>query len=50
MAHMCGLKMVSFLLGQQDEYTKLPCFLCMRSSEVRNEHWIKKDWPKRECD
>ena len=24
-----GLKMVNFLLGQQSDYRKYPCFLCM---------------------
>ena len=39
--------MVGFLLGLQDGYTKFPCFLCLRDSRERTEHWIKKDWPVR---
>lgn len=42
------LKMVNFLLGQQGGYTKFPCFLCLWDSRAKNEHWIKKKWPKRE--
>ena len=32
------LKMVSFLLGQQKDYTKFPCFLCMWDSRDRENH------------
>ena len=39
------LKMVGFLLGLQGGYTKFPCFLCLRDSRARTDHWIKKDWP-----
>ena len=42
------LKMVCFLLGQQSGYTKYPCFLCMWDSRAKNEHWIRKEWPKRQ--
>lgn len=42
------LKMVNFLLGQQGGYTKYPCFLCLWDSRDRQNHWIKKEWPKRE--
>ena len=42
------LKMVCFLLGQQSVYTKYPCFLCMWDSRAKNEHWIRKEWPKRQ--
>lgn len=42
------LKMVNFLLGQQSGYTKYPCFLCLWDSRDRKNHWIKKEWPKRE--
>ena len=41
------LKMVGFLLGLQDGYTKFACFLCLWDSKARTEHWIKKDWPAR---
>ena len=40
--------MVIFLLGQQSGYTKYPCFLCMWDSRAKNEHWIRKEWPKRQ--
>ena len=39
------LKMVGFLLRLQGGYIKFPCFLCLRDSRARTEHWIKKDWP-----
>ena len=42
------LKMVCFLLGQQSGYTKYPCFLCMWDSRAKNEHWIRKEWRKRQ--
>lgn len=42
------LKMVCFLLGQQHGYTKYPCFLCLWDSRAKSEHWIRKEWPKRE--
>lgn len=41
------LKIISMLLGQQGGYTKFPCFLCEWDSRDRENHWIKKDWPKR---
>ena len=40
--------MVCILLGQQSGYTKYPCFLCMWDSRAKNEHWIRKEWPKRQ--
>ena len=40
--------MVCFLLGQQSGFTKYPCFLCMWDSRAKNEHWIRKEWPKRQ--
>ena len=40
--------MVCFLLGQQSGYTKYPCFLCLWDSRAKNEHWIRKEWPKRQ--
>lgn len=42
------LKMVNFLLGQQSGYTKYPCFLCLWDSRDKQNHWVKKEWPKRE--
>lgn len=45
---VCGdFKMVNFLLGQQSGYTKFSCFLCEWDSRDRQNHWIKKEWPKR---
>ena len=44
MDHLCWPKMVNFLLGQQIGYL---CFLCMRNSRARNEHWNKKHWSER---
>ena len=41
------LKMVSFLLDQQRGYTKFPCFFCIRDSRDRENHWTRKEWPKR---
>ena len=42
------LKMVNFLLGQQSDFTKYPCFLCMWDSREHSQHYMKKDWPLRE--
>ena len=42
------LKMVNFLFGQQSGLTKYPCFLCIRDSSDRAQHYTKKDWPLRE--
>ena len=39
--------MVNFLLGQQNGYTKYPCFLCMWDSRAKSEHWTRKEWPLR---
>ena len=41
------LKMVNFLLGQQGDHTKYPCFLCYRDSRANEEHWVRKEWPPR---
>ena len=41
------LKMVNFLLGQQSDFTKFPCFLCLWDSRARDQHWERKDWPLR---
>ena len=43
------LKMASFLLSQQRDYTKFPCFLCMwDDSRDRENHWNRKRWPERD--
>lgn len=42
------LKMVNFLLGQQDGYTNNPSFLCLWDSKANDQHWEKKVWPIRE--
>ena len=45
---ICGdLKVLSMLLGQQEGYTKYPCFLCLWDSRARKEHWKRKTWPER---
>ena len=36
--------MVNFLLGQQNGYTKYPCFLCMWVSRAKSEHLTRKEW------
>ena len=41
-------KMVNCLLGQQGWCTKYPSFLCYWDSRASTQHWVKKDWPKRE--
>jgi len=43
-----GLKMASFLLGQQRGFTKYPCHLCMWDSRDREKHWTQKERPVRE--
>ena len=35
------------LLGQQGEYTKYPCFLCLWDIRAKNGHWVHEQWPKR---
>ena len=41
-------KMVNFLLGQQGEYTKHPCFFCYWDSATTNQHLVKKNfWHKK---
>lgn len=44
----CDLKVVAILCGLQSGYTKYCCFICLWKSRARTEHYIKKDWPKRE--
>lgn len=41
------LKIMSMILGQQSEYTKYSCFLCMWDSRYRSKHWTRKVWPVR---
>lgn len=41
------LKMVAFLIGLQGGYTKYSCFLCLWDSRADDEHYVKRDWPKR---
>ena len=46
---ICGdLKIITMMLGQQSGFTKYPCFLCLWDSRDRVNHYIKKDWPKRD--
>ncbi|GBL97641.1 hypothetical protein AVEN_210842-1 [Araneus ventricosus] len=45
---VCGdFKMLTMLLGQQEGYTKYPCFLCLWDSRARDLHWNKSDWSLR---
>lgn len=47
---ICGdLKVISMLLGQQGGYTKFPCFICEWDSRDKSQHWIRKEWPRREA-
>ncbi|GBM39096.1 hypothetical protein AVEN_169185-1 [Araneus ventricosus] len=39
--------MLTMLLGQQADYTKYPCFLCLWDSRARDLHWTKTDWSLR---
>ena len=41
-------KMVKFLLGKQEGYTKYPCFLCYWDRPAITQHWVKKGWSARE--
>lgn len=46
---ICGdLKVIAILLGLQLGYTKFCCFLCKWNSRDRCNHYIIKNWPKRE--
>lgn len=40
-------KMVIFFLGQQSEYTKHFCLLCLWGSRAKNQHWDEEDCPLR---
>ncbi|KYN14527.1 hypothetical protein ALC57_13268 [Trachymyrmex cornetzi] len=45
---ICGdFKMINILVGLQSGNTKNPCFLCLWDSRAREEHWVRKEWPKR---
>ena len=41
-------KMIAFLLGLQEGYTKLSCFLCLWDSRADEPHYVVKNWPPRE--
>lgn len=41
------LKVVSMITGLQQGYTKYCCFLCKWDSRAREQHYVKKNWPKR---
>jgi len=45
---MLRLKVIAFLMGLQFGYTKFCCFLCEWDSRDKKNHYIKKEWPKRE--
>ena len=45
---ICGdLKVLCMLLGQQQGYTKYPCYICQWDSRDRKNHWGRREWPKR---
>ena len=45
---LCGdFKMIGFLKGMQRSYTKHSCFLCLWDTRAASEHYIRKEWPKR---
>ena len=47
--NICGdLKVIALILGLQLGYTKYCCFLCHWDSRDRKNHYIRKEWPKRE--
>jgi hypothetical protein len=47
--YLCGdMKILGMLFRQQGGYIKFPCFLCEWDSRARDQHWMTKDWPKRE--
>src|SRR6218665_166850 len=39
-------KMVSFLMGLQEGFTKFSCFLCLWDSRDTKAHYHRKDWPQ----
>ena len=40
-------KMVTFLMGLQDGFTKFPCYLCHRDSRGTYAYYHRRIWPKR---
>ena len=44
----CDLKVVAILTGLQLGFTKFCCFLCEWDSRDKSNHYVKKEWPKRE--
>jgi len=44
----CDLKVIALLMGLQLGYIKFCCFLCEWESRDKKNHYIKKEWPKRE--
>jgi hypothetical protein len=47
--YVCGdLKVIAVLLGLELGYTKFCCFLCEWDRRDRKNHFVKKQWPKRE--
>ena len=44
----CDLKVIALLMGLQLGYAKFCCFLCEWDSRDKKNHYIKKEWPKRE--
>lgn len=41
-------KVIAFLMGLQSGYTKYCCYLCLWDSRADSQHYVRKDWPKRE--
>ena len=45
---LCGdYKRLTFLLGQQERYTKYLCFVCFGNSRADDQHYLRKQWPLR---
>ena len=45
---VCGdFKMIGFLLGLQEGFTKYSCFLCLWDCRASNDHYKRAEWPKR---
>ena len=45
---ICGdFKMIQFVLGQQQGYTKYQCFLCLWNSRDDASHWKTTSWSTR---
>lgn len=46
---VCGdFKVIALLLGMQTGYTKFCCYLCEWDSRAIYDHYVVKDWPRRE--